>query len=122
MIGMPPAVLAILRLDGYDRTTFSWWPAFAGLMALAGLVALWRIVVVVWRWWTGPIMSPQRLFRELCDQHALDARERALLQQIAGEGTFDPNFLFLDAGLWSLSHPERKALHQKLFGDTSPTV
>lgn len=114
--------LAIMRLNGYERFTLPRWVLFSAIVSLLVSLSLWRIAILVWRWWNRPIVSPKRLFRALCDQHALSSDERALLQQIAAERTFDPNFLFIDPDLWSQpSSPTvaspRRALFCKLFGD-----
>jgi hypothetical protein len=120
--------LAIMRLNGYERLSLPRWVLVTAVVSLLASLSLWRIAILVWRWWNRPIVSPKRLFRALCDQHALSADERALLQQIAAEKTFDPNFLFIDPDLWSepaspsdsappsVASP-RRALHSKLFGD-----
>jgi hypothetical protein len=119
--------LAIMRLEGYDRLTIPKWSILIVLLAVLSSLTLWRAAILFHRWWNRPVVSPKRLFRALCDQHGLSHAERSLLQQIAAEGTFDPNFLFIDPELWDRepSLPEmaqqRRALFEKLFGETSVT-
>jgi hypothetical protein len=122
------SIFAILRLQGYDRLTTPRWLLITTIVALLAALSLWRLTVLMWRWWNRPIVSPKRLFRLLCDQHGLSHAERSLLQQIASEGTFDPNFLFIDPELWvsdrstkGLEQPQQ-ALFVKLFGDPPPTA
>lgn len=121
-----PTDLAIMRLQGYDRMTIPRWTIVAAIVSFLVAITLWRISILLWRWWQRPIVSPKRLFRALCDQHRLSHAERHLLQQIASEGSFDPNFLFIDAGLWRFPpHPpeastQRQALFCKVFGETKP--
>lgn len=119
--------LAIMRLQGYDRLTVPTWSIVVVILAVLSALTLWRSAILFWRWWNRPILSPKRLFRALCDQHGLSHSERNVLQQIAAEGTFDPNFLFIDPELWSPkpTQPEleqqRRAIFEKLFGN-SPTA
>jgi hypothetical protein len=119
------SLLAILRLDGYDRGFVSKWIVLTGILTLLGALTLWRLVVMIIRWWNRPCKSPQRLFRALCDRHQLNQSERSILQNMAKAGAYDPNFLFIDPDLWtaknveSESEPQRQALFQKLFGEIS---
>lgn len=115
--------LAIMRLQGYDRLTIPKWSIVVVVLAALSALTLWRSSILFWRWWNRPVVSPKRLFRALCDQHGLNHAERNVLQQIAAEGTFDPNFLFIDPELWARkpTQPEieqqRRAIFEKLFGN-----
>jgi hypothetical protein len=116
--------VAIMRLEGYDRLTIPKWSILVVILAVLSVLSLWRAAILLWRWWNRPIVSPKRLFRALCDQHGLNHAERNILQQIAAEGTFDPNFLFIDPELWDRkpTPPEmdqqRRAVFEKLFGES----
>ncbi len=118
--------LAIMRLNGYDRLNLSRMAVIGIVLSLLASLSIWRIAVVGWRWWSGPIVSHKRLFRALCDQHGLNTEQRHLMQRIADEGAFDPNFLFIDPNLWFTSQvvsadgTPRTELHRKLFGRESP--
>lgn len=114
--------LAILRLQGYDRFYWPWWTGPMAIMTIIGIFTVWRLSLMIYRWWNQPIKSPNRLFQELCSRHRLTNSERLLLQQIAADGAFDPNFLFIDPELWPLSssgsktESQREQLFAKLFG------
>lgn len=114
--------LAILRLEGYNRNWVSIWEVVAGIFLLVSILALGKAFLLFWKWWNGPITSPKRLFRALCEQHGLTALERNILKQIAHEGEHDPSFLFIDPELWQDTFGgrdadgQRHALYRKLFG------
>lgn len=119
------SLFAILRLDGYDRGFLSKWIILTAILTLLGAITLWRLVLMIIRWWHRPCKSPQRLFRALCDQHQLNQAERNLLQNMAKAGAYDPNFLFIDPDLWKTktegaeSESQRESLFQKLFDEIS---
>lgn len=115
-------LFAILRLDGYDNFYIPRWMILATVIALLASITVWRLTLMVIRWWTRPCKSPRRLFRALCDRHQLNQSERSILQKMASEGTYDPNYLFIDPDLWqsksanSESEKQRQELFRKLFG------
>ncbi|MBM3967845.1 MAG: hypothetical protein FJ308_22725 [Planctomycetes bacterium] len=114
--------LGILRLQGYDRFYWPWWTGPMAIMTIIGIFTVWRLSVMFYRWWNQPIQSPDRLFQELCSRHRLTKTERHLLKKIATDGSFDPNFLFIDPELWPVSpsgskaESQREQLFEKLFG------
>lgn len=116
-------VLAILRLDGYERFVLPRWMIPVTVLVLLSTITLWRLISLVFRWWTRPVKSPHRLFRALCDRHQLSASEREMLQKMAADSMHDPNYLFIDPDLWNLkslaadSESLKRALFQRLFGD-----
>lgn len=117
-----PYLLAILRLEGYDNFYIPRWMILVGVIAFLVIITIWRLTPQYMRWWRRPYKSPQRLFRALCDRHQLNATERSLLQKMASEGTYDPNYLFIDPDLWQSqangaeADTQRRELFQKLFG------
>ncbi|MFO0013952.1 MAG: hypothetical protein ACK553_14530 [Planctomycetota bacterium] len=121
-------VLAILKLEGYDRFHPSRGMILAAVLTMLASIAVWQLGVLLVRWLNRPSKSPQRLFRALCDRHQLTESERAMLQEIAGYGSYDPNFLFIDPDLWvaepSTPDVERRKrdLFKKLFGELPTAV
>lgn len=115
-------LFAILRLDGYDNFYIPRWMILVIVIALLASITIWRVTLMMIRWWNRPCKSPQRLFLALCDRHQLNQSERSILQKMASEGTYDPNYLFIDPDLWqsksasSESEKQRQELFRKLFG------
>ncbi len=69
--------------------------------------------------------TPESLFRELCNEHALSPSERELLQRVIGTGTDrleQPAFVFVDRNIlagWGMRSGDAVAaemLERKLFG------
>ncbi|MBU6238566.1 MAG: hypothetical protein KGQ51_12135 [Planctomycetes bacterium] len=114
--------VAILRLDGYDNFYIPRWMILASVLTLLASITIWRLTLLTIRWWNRPCKSPHKLFRVLCDRHQLNASERSMLQKMASEGPYDPNYLFIDPDLWKAKskgaevEPQRQELFRKLFG------
>ncbi len=114
--------LAILRLDGYDGFFIPRWLILTTVLILLSSITVWRLTIIVIRWWNRPCKSPHRLFRALCDRHQLNHSERAILQKMASDGPHDPNYLFIDPDLWTTKklppdvEQQRDDLFKKLFG------
>jgi hypothetical protein len=114
--------VAILRLDGYDSFYIPRWMILASVLTLLASITIWRLTLMAIRWWNRPCKSPHKLFRALCDRHRLNPSERSILQKMASEGPYDPNYLFIDPDLWKASstgadvEPQRQELFRKLFG------
>jgi hypothetical protein len=123
----PTLIVAILRLDGYDNFYVPRWIIFASVLTFLVSITIWRLTLLTIRWWNRPCKSPHKLFRALCDRHQLNPSERSLLQKMASEGPFDPNYLFIDPDLWKTKSTvteverQRQELFRKLFGQLPVT-
>jgi len=118
-------LLAIQRIEGYDRLIFKWWWLGLAVVALMILLACWQAILQVVLWWQKPTFNPERLFSRLASLHQLSRQERVL---IAGFTTnlkrgLPPAILFADPSSWEWSRiedpnviPLLEKLHLKIFG------
>jgi hypothetical protein len=123
-IAVDVQVLAIMRIQGYDKLVFSWkWVAWS-IAALMVSIVCWSVVVRIIRWWRQPSKSPVRLMRRLMQVHRLQSSERMLIRQLVKNlpHNLQP-IIFVDPTLWTRTATEsdaqrieKEGLYQKIFG------
>lgn len=115
----------IRLLTDLDPDSFSWThTAILVVGTLAFAFLSWSFASWVFVWLDDTFPNPDRLFRQLCALHDLDAKDRERLTELAQQIQIDdPSELFINASNWKNLQPTPliesstiERLRQRIFG------
>jgi hypothetical protein len=113
-------LMAIQRIEGYDRLIFKWWWLIPLVAALIALMTIWRGIVLIALWWKKPRANNGLLFKQLVKLHKLSASEIALFRLLSGKlpsGSSEA-ILFVDPATWvwkGVEDPKSREMLEKLY-------
>jgi hypothetical protein len=119
------SILAIYRIEGYDRLIFRWWWVVMAIVALMILLATWRATVWFILWWNRPRSNPLQLFKHLSRVHGLNSKEIALFNVLKPKlpQGMPVAVLFVDPATWRFQQVDDEKtrdslakLYAKIFG------
>ncbi len=116
--------VGIMRLQGYDNLPLSSLWIVVGLSTLVGLLGVWRVAILLGRWWYKPTNNASRLWKQLVRIHSLNRAEEKSMKLLAVRlGWGNGSSLFVDPSSWSwetrssdLDIPAQTSAFEKVFG------